>query len=54
MDPEVEAKYIEGIYESLTESIDSGSVDGAWKALKEIITTLADITLGKVARVEHN
>jgi hypothetical protein len=26
----------------------------AWKALKEIITTSADITLGKIERVEHN
>jgi hypothetical protein len=28
-DPEVEARYVERIYESLTESIDSDSVDGA-------------------------
>jgi hypothetical protein len=26
----------------------------AWKALKEIIMTSADITLGKIGRVEHN
>jgi hypothetical protein len=30
------------------------SVDGAWKALKEIIMTSADITQGKTGRVEHN
>jgi hypothetical protein len=42
------------IYESLTQSIDSESVDGAWKALKEIITMSGDITLGKIGRVVHN
>jgi hypothetical protein len=52
-DPEVEARYVERIYESLTESIDSESVNGVWKALKEIMMS-ADITLGKIARVEHN
>jgi hypothetical protein len=53
-DPEVEARYVERIYESLTESIDSESVNGVWKTLKEIIMMSADITLGKIGRVEHN
>jgi DNA replicative helicase MCM subunit Mcm2 (Cdc46/Mcm family) len=51
---EVEARYVEMIYESLTQSIDSESVDGAWKALKEIIKMSADITLGKIGRLDHN
>jgi hypothetical protein len=53
-DPEVKARYVERIYESLTESIDSEIVDGAWKVLKEIITMSAVITLGKIGRMEHN
>jgi hypothetical protein len=49
------ARYVERIYESLAESItDSESVDGAWKALKEIMMTSADITLGKIGIMEHN
>jgi hypothetical protein len=53
-DPEVEARYGERINESLAESINSESVNVAWKALKEIIMMSADITLGKIGRVEHS
>jgi hypothetical protein len=53
-DPEVEARYAQRVYESPTESVDSDSVNGAWKALKKIVTMSVDITLGKLGRVEHN
>jgi hypothetical protein len=38
----------------LTESTDSESFSGAWKALKEIGTMSADIILGKIGRVGRN
>jgi hypothetical protein len=34
--------------------MNSESVNGAWNALKEVIKMSADITLGKIVRVEHN
>jgi hypothetical protein len=51
--PGAEARCVQRIYESLTESIDSEYVKEAWKALKEIITMSANITLGKIGRMQQ-